>query len=55
MEERTRWKQLVDLPAIGSKLPAAGDANVITVEFGITVSAGAGVVVAHTSVEANFP
>jgi Trypsin-co-occurring domain 1 len=40
--------------AIVSKLRAAGDPKTITVEFGITISADAGVVVAHTSGEANF-
>jgi Trypsin-co-occurring domain 1 len=40
--------------AIVSKLRAAGDPKAITVEFGITISAEAGVIVAHTSGEANF-
>jgi hypothetical protein len=40
--------------AIVSRLRAAGDPRTITVEFGITISAEAGVVVAHTSGAANF-
>jgi NTP-dependent ternary system trypsin peptidase co-occuring protein len=40
--------------AIVSKLRAAGDPKTITVEFGITISADAGVIVAHTSGAANF-
>jgi hypothetical protein len=40
--------------AIVSKLRAAADPSEITVEFGITISADAGVIVARTGGEANF-